>query len=340
MQSNFSTPATYSKQLIIPIEFAPTKVRAHGLRDAHSYPLVSRGKSSSGEHSASFRVPPGEAWGFPEIELRAGNSWPSLVLDVDGSNALYRIVEAVEKAEILTPNWTVTRKGSGGTHAVWNLERPVHRGESARKGPLAALARVSEFYADALRADSGYPATLSHNPMSAAHGPGFVTNWLHRDAYSLPQLGEVIPMGWRRPALVRTEIGRNCELFHALMRWAGKPENIVNDCLAAAHVVNQSFDIPLADAEVAATARSVHKYRVGWITKGKYFTPTQRTLWGRARGIRSGAARRKLTEDRDKAIIQAVSEGRSLRDVGREYGLSYYAVWNIVNRQVFNGLHR
>ena len=339
MQCNFSTPS-YSKQLIIPIEFAPTKVRAHGLRDAHSYPLVSRGKSSSGEHSASFRVPPGEAWGFPEIELRAGNSWPSLVLDVDGSNALYRIVEAVEKAEILTPNWTVTRKGSGGTHAVWNLERPVHRGESARKGPLAALARVSEFYADALRADSGYTATLSHNPMSAAHGPGFVTNWLHRDAYSLPQLGEVIPMGWRRPALVRTEIGRNCELFHALMRWAGKPENIVNDCLAAAHVVNQSFDIPLADAEVAATARSVHKYRVGWITKGKYFTPTQRTLWGRARGIRSGAARRKLTEDRDKAIIQAVSEGRSLRDVGREYGLSYYAVWNIVNRQVFNGLHR
>ena len=220
---------------------------------------------------------------------------------------------------MLTPNWTVTRKGSGGTHAVWNLERPVHRGESARKGPLAALARVSEFYADALRADSGYTATLSHNPMSAAHGPGFVTNWLHRDAYSLPQLGEVIPMGWRRPALVRTEIGRNCELFHALMRWAGKPENIVNDCLAAAHVVNQSFDIPLADAEVAATARSVHKYRVGWITKGKYFTPTQRTLWGRARGIKSGAARRKLTEGRDKAIIQAV-EWRALTS-GRGPGL-------------------
>ena len=202
MQVNSSTP-TYSKQLILPIEFAPPKVRAHGLRDAHSYPLVSQGKCSDGAHSASFRVPAAEAWGFPEIELRAGNSWPSLVLDVDGSNALYRIVEAVEKAEILTPNWTVTRKGSGGTHAVWNLERPVHRGESARKGPLAALVRVSEFYADALRADSGYTATLSHNPMSAAHGPGFVTNWLHRDAYSLPQLGEVIPMGWRRPALVR-----------------------------------------------------------------------------------------------------------------------------------------
>ena len=57
------------------------------------------------------------------------------------------------------------------------------------------------------------------------------------------------------------------------MRWAGSPSNLVNDCLAAARVVNQSFDIPLPDAEEAATARSVHKYRASWITtKGKYFT--------------------------------------------------------------------
>ena len=310
MQSDSSTP-TYSKQLILPIEFAPRKVRAHGLKDAHSYPLVSRGKSSSGEHSASFRVPPGEAWGFPEIELRAGNSWPSLVLDVDGSNALYRIVEAVEKAEILTPNWTVTRKGSGGTHAVWNLERPVHRGEAARKGPLKYLARVSEFYADTLRADSGYVGVLSHNPMAQAHGPEFVTNWLHRDAYSLPELGEVIPFGWRRPTVSRTGVGRNCDLFQSLIRWAGCPENRENDCLAAAHVINQSFDIPLPHAEVASTARSVHCYRLRWIAKGAYFTQEQRTLWGTMRGIKSGEARRKGTAlEHDRAPWESMGISR------------------------------
>ena len=96
MQCNFSTPS-YSKQLVLPIEFAPTKVRAHGLKDAHTFPLVSMGKSHHGQHSASFRVPAADAWGFPEIELRAGNSWPSLVLDVDGSNALYRIVGSGRK---------------------------------------------------------------------------------------------------------------------------------------------------------------------------------------------------------------------------------------------------
>ena len=337
MQSNFSTPATYSKQLILPIdpiEFAPPKVRAHGLRDAHSYPLVSMGKGRGGAHRASFRVPAEDAWGFPEIELRAGNSWPSIVLDVDGSNALYRIVEAVEKNEIKTPNWTVTRKGSGGTHAVWNLARPVHRGEAARKGPLAALARVSEFYADTLRADSGYVGVLSHNPMSKAHGPGFVTNWLHRDAYSLPQLGEVIPFGWRRPLVSRTGVGRNCDLFQSLIRWAGCPENKRNDCLAAAHVINQSFDLPLPHAEVAATARSVHGYRLRWIAKGAYFTQEQRSLWGSMRGIKGGEARRKRTHERDTAIIQAVSEGRSLRDVGREFGLAVSSIHWILSRGV------
>ena len=91
------------------IDAAPAKVRAHGLVEAHSYPLVSQGKRSSGAHAGAFRVSAFEAWDFPEIELRAGNSWPCIILDLDGENALYRIVDAVEHGEVLTPNWTVTR---------------------------------------------------------------------------------------------------------------------------------------------------------------------------------------------------------------------------------------
>ena len=325
--------------LSLPIQYAPAKVRAYGLKDAHSYPLVAMGKSRSGAHSASFRVEPDAAWGFPEIELRAGNSWPSIVLDVDGSNALYRIVDAVERDTILTPNWTVTRKGSGGTHAVWNLARPVHRGKAARKGPLKSLARVSEFYADALRADSGYNGVLSHNPMSAAHGPGFVTNWFHRSPYRLDELGEVIPLGWRKPTISVTAIGRNCSMFESLIAWAGKPENRENNVLAAAMAINEEIGRihgkrPMDQPEVAAIARSVSGYRAKWIAKGEYYTQDQRSLWGKARGIRSGESRRNLTHDRDKAIIQAVSEGRTMRDVGMEYGLTGAAVYWILNRLV------
>ena len=255
------------------IDHVPLKVRAHGLRDAHTFPLVSRGKRG-GIYRGSFRVPAAEAWGFPEIELRAGNSWPSIVLDLDGATALYRIVDAFEHGEILTPNWTVTRKAGGGTHAVWNLERPVHRGESARPSPLRALARVSEYYAAALKADAGYNGVLAHNPMSGAHGPGFSTNWFYRQPYALPQLGEVIPSGWRKPTIAVTAIGRNCSMFDALRRWAGKPENRGNDVLASAMSINEEIGRlhgkpPMDQSEVAAIARSVDRKRREWIAKGK-----------------------------------------------------------------------
>ena len=109
-----------TQQELFGIDHAPAKVRAHGLKEAHNFPLVSKGKQG-GAHAGSFRVHASWAWLFPEIELRAGNSFPSIVLDLDGSNALYRIVEAVEQGEILTPNWAVTRKASGGTHelGIW-----------------------------------------------------------------------------------------------------------------------------------------------------------------------------------------------------------------------------
>ena len=59
------------------LDFAPAQVRSHGLRDAHTYPQVARRKG------ASFRVPASQAWGYPSLELRAGNSWPLMGFDCD-----------------------------------------------------------------------------------------------------------------------------------------------------------------------------------------------------------------------------------------------------------------
>ena len=50
------------------LDFAPAQVRSHGLRDAHTHPQVARRKGES------FRVPASQAWGYPSLELRAGNS--------------------------------------------------------------------------------------------------------------------------------------------------------------------------------------------------------------------------------------------------------------------------
>ena len=59
------------------LDFAPAQVRSHGLRDAHTYPQVAR------RQGASFRVPASQAWGYPSLELRAGNSWPLMGFDCD-----------------------------------------------------------------------------------------------------------------------------------------------------------------------------------------------------------------------------------------------------------------
>ena len=137
---------------------------------------MSRG-NRQGRPFTSRRVPASEAWDYPEIEFRTPNSQPCIVLDVDGSNALERVLWSVEKGRVLGPNWMVTRKDGGGTHMVYTLARPVLTGPDMRAAPIRLLGRVSEYYASAVEADSGYTGVLSHNPMARAHGPGFATNW-------------------------------------------------------------------------------------------------------------------------------------------------------------------
>ena len=54
------------QQLTLPgIECVPGKVRRHGLREFHTYPLVSPGKDAAGVWGGSWRVPAAEAWTFP-----------------------------------------------------------------------------------------------------------------------------------------------------------------------------------------------------------------------------------------------------------------------------------
>ena len=339
MHTKSNTPDRPPEQLELPgIEFAPPKVRLHGLREAHTYPLVSRGKRLGWAFS-SFRVPAVEAWTYPEIELRTGNSAPCLVLDVDGANALERCLWLVDHGKVREPNWMVTRRDGGGTHVVYTLERPVLTGPDMRAAPIRLLGRVAEYYSNVFEADPGYVGVLSHNPMARAHGRGFDTNWGRHEAYRLGELAEVIPFGWRIPKIPRTAEGRKTGLFLAVMQFAGKPEHAEHDLLAVTIATNQSNCPPLELSHVRSVAKSVTRYRARWIAAGAYYTQEQKTLWGRERGLRSGAARRKRTAARDAAIVEAVEEGRSYRAVAREFGLSAMAVWKIVHR-VYTELHR
>ena len=324
---------TSVRQRWLPIDDAPRKVRDHGLRDAHSRPLVSPGKRD-GVFGASFRVAPWAAWLFPSLELRAANSYTCLILDLDGWGSYERAERAVRRTKVGALNWAVENRRTGGVHGVWTLANPVHRAEMALAAPLKKYGRISEYYAAALGADAGYTGVLTHNPMEDAQLPGYETHWLRREPYTLDALAEFVPLRWRRPPVSRTAAGRNCDVFCHCMRWAGSPANLASPVFDEAHRVNDGFDVPLDPPEVAGVARSVERYRRKWIQRGQ-FGPVgdrERGNWGRQRGIRSGIARRKRTQERDAGIVQAVTGGQSQRQVARLFGLSHTAVEKIMER--------
>ena len=67
-------------QIPLALDYAPPKLREHGLRDAHSKPLAAWGKGGP-----SFRTTPGRAWQYPLLEMdRTGNSYTYLIRDRGG----------------------------------------------------------------------------------------------------------------------------------------------------------------------------------------------------------------------------------------------------------------
>ena len=206
----------------------------------------------------------------------------------------------------------------------------MHRGVAARTAPLRHYARIAEYYAQELGGDRRYAGVLSHNPMSAAHGPGFKTTWGRREPYTLGELAEVVPFGWRVPRIatdIRTEPGRNCYLFRACMGWAGSTANLDYAVLPAAIAANaEHFERHpaglLSPGDVRALAKSVERYRRRWIAQGRFWGKRQGDAvqqgfytWDTAaqtrRGVRSGQVRREGTPlEHDREPWQALGISR------------------------------
>ena len=319
------------------IEYAPLQVREHGLVETHTFPLVSPGKGGGGGYR-SFRVHASNAWGFASLEFRSATADTCIILDCDGEDGRSRLMLAVEDREIPIPNWVVFRV-SGGAHGVWNLVRPVPRGGETKKKPLRLLARISEYLAQVVKADAGYNGVLSHNPMVPDASQRLKTDWLRKRPYPLQELAEVVPFGWRKPAIPQTAIGRNCAMFEALMKWAGSPTNRGLPVLPAAYAIYQDTlrqfpeaSHPFTLGEAAGIVRSVERYRSKWEAEGRFYSEAERSAWGRARGIRSGMARRKQTKARDLAIVGTVMGGASVRSVALEHGIEPSTVSRILKR--------
>ena len=281
------------EQLSLPlaIQDAPREVREHGLQEIHRFPLVSRGKGY-----AVFRKPARMAWRrYQEIELRTPNSFPALIFDVDTLPLDY--LSIAFGASVRPPNWIVSNPETGHAHVVYCLARPVLHGDGMRQKPLKWRQRIAEFYRMAYRADRGYAGVLTHNPVH----PKWETTWWRDEPWTLPELAEIIPKGWRIPRKPTTPEGRNVTLFNAALRWFGRPSNWdastdLGDVQAwigtrNAEWFNTPAQPPLDDNEVLWIAKSVCKISRKNLASGQ--TQQNFSFIQAAKGKRSGEVRRK-----------------------------------------------
>jgi hypothetical protein len=330
----FSLPPTQApeQQSLLPLDFVPSSMRGHGLREAHSAPLV--GRRTTGGDWRTWRTTPADAWReidpYQAVEWpRTGTSFAALVLDCDSREAVERAHAcAMGAGPLPTPNLTVTRQASGHLHVAWMLRRPVLRGEHARENPLKAFARVSEFYCAALDADRGYVGVLAHNPLDVEH---YATAWLRRDPFSLAELGRVVPYRWRRPTKQPgTAAGRNDWIFSRLMRFGGSPHASDAEVEQRAEVLNDGLLFPLAAAEVAGIVKSVNgHYRAEWRSRGWHRADFRERQQKRGRmasnqsaaGFRSGEARRAAVADRDRRLLALLEAGESTRAAAAAEGV-------------------
>lgn len=309
------------------IKDVPGIVRQHGLREAHTYPLVA--DRNTGWHAT--RRPAAVAWrDWPEIELRTPNSFPVLILDCDTKPQDYWDVARSGKVQL--PNWVVSRGPNGHAHIVYCLRRPVLHGPRVRLSPLRALGRIAEFYRWRYSADVGYVGVLTHNPTHPQYAP--FTTWNRKRPYTLVELAAPIPSRWRIPSKPTTPEGRNVYLFQYGMRWCGRPSNWehMDDVGAVMGAMNDTLDVPLWESELRHIVKSVVKISRRNLESGQ----TQRglTMIQAARGRKSGQARRSRTAERDMAIIRAVFNGQSIGKTACQHCLSKSAVHHVLNRSM------
>lgn len=319
------------QQLTLPgIDFVPIQVRRYGLREFHHYPLASYGKNAAGIWLGSWRMLPAEAWTLPELELgRTANNIPALIFDVDRPDWGLEIFDGA----VPVPNWATWRRANQHAHLVYALARPVLWGEQARPTPQGWLARIGEYIAAVLQADLAYPGVLAHNPLEWASQGRYRTDWLRQEPYTLAELDEAIPPGWRRPRRPLTVYGRNDALFRAGMKWTGGPSHWGDWAGLATYLaaMNAEFVLPLGARELGGIVKSIRRIQTKNLQSGQ----TQRTFsfLQAARGKKSGQARRKRTADRDAAIVAAVQAGEAKKAVARAYDLSPRAVRKIISRE-------
>lgn len=272
--------------------------------------------------------PQSEALSSPFVQLNppAHQAW--LILDIDREKASW----AWEKANLPVPTFVAANPKNGHAQIGYALTAPVCTTKVARLDPLRYLAAIDYAYVLKIGGDFSFSGPLVKNPL---HPHWQLWEPANAPRYELGYLAEFVELPKRLPPRP-SGIGRNCDLFEQLRKWAysavrnyWRPggEDAWQDAVRRQAESINTFVKPLGASEVAGIARSTARYV--W----RRFTPSSfreiQAERGRLGGVASGIARLATNESKRATARLMVAKGMSLRAVADqlEVGKSTVARW-------------
>lgn len=322
-----------------------------GLRAANPQPKASIER----DDPDAPRMTPAQAWAHPYAEIaRTGSAYSSIALRITprrgGASAAARIEYEVKTGAIPRPNIAAIDIETGEGLAMLHLADPVRYAEPRRRRPIEMLTRITEHLAQVLGADSQFNGVLVLNP---AQAESELAQYLpekgrrrikraegRRTPYKLRELAEMLPRRCRRLTAPATAPGRNRAAFDALCAWAGAPENYqLGTAALRTKITEIGRRYRLPEDECAGIRASIERYREKWSfgpdawnpnAKSKPYTHTEALQ--RFRQGKQAEARRKANKDRDAAIVRAIIEGQSEREISKALDIARSTVENVLRR--------
>ena len=312
----------------------PAKLRNCGISQLPAYPFILTERGA-------FRRPLAEALKNQRIQINASNSTAVVTIDVDSDSW---IAECARRREhcLAVPSWVVFRYENHRAHVAFVLKIPVHKNAESSRRAMWYLAAITAYLQESFNGDPSYRALITRNPIF--NSDELCTQWEHgkharRSGHTLKELANGMPdkieaVSKRR--LLNNAIGRNCTMFDSLMKIAGGQRNINLELFSVAQSLNQQFEHPLPHCEIAATVKSVERYRRNW----NYYdhSPIKQAERGRKGkgngrngGLASGIVRANGTKMRNTEIVNLRANGSPVSALADEFGLSRMQLHRICN---------
>lgn len=193
------------------------------------------------------------------------------------------------------PTFVARNPANGHAHLFYGLADPVTTTTAGRSAPMRYLAAIDCALREKLAADFGYAGVVAKNPLRT--DVWIVTEW-EPQLYSLDELDSWLDLSKysdRRKRMPEYGLGRNCNLFADLRRWAyrairqGWPDHgrwyeaVLTRAEALNHANYQGTKAGVMNHnEVKAIAKSVAKYT------SKHFSAEGFSEWQAAQGRKGG----------------------------------------------------